>query len=219
MLQDYALAVFDVDGTLLHQTATQLHYWPLLFAGLPQGRHCAKEINSRFSSGESTYEERLQQGADFFKKKEATIAYFIEKALLLTKRPGAQELHERLEAANLPIGYVSESLDVALTAHFPIDPNLTFIHTSEFDDHGILHTFTMNPYHGEKKAEGLALLATRMGITLNQVLYFGDNQNDITALNAAGCGVSCFTKKKRVKQAGNIHIPQGRPLTDVLKYV
>ncbi len=60
---------------------------------------------------------------------------------------------------------------------------------------------------GARKAELLEEIATREGITLDQVIAIGDGANDLPMLGKAGLGIA-FNAKARVREQADTHINQ-----------
>ncbi len=56
---------------------------------------------------------------------------------------------------------------------------------------------------GANKGEAVSFLAEHLGISLGQVIAFGDGYNDITMLSAAGLGVAMENAEKEVKEAAD----------------
>ncbi|MCI8548996.1 MAG: HAD family phosphatase [Lachnospiraceae bacterium] len=54
------------------------------------------------------------------------------------------------------------------------------------------------------KGKGLLSLAAYLGLDVSQVMAFGDGENDISMLEAAGCGVAMANASERVKRAANM---------------
>jgi 5-amino-6-(5-phospho-D-ribitylamino)uracil phosphatase len=57
---------------------------------------------------------------------------------------------------------------------------------------------------GCSKASGMATLAEQFGLSLNQVMAIGDNNNDISMLQCAGWGVAMGQAPQAVKAAANV---------------
>lgn len=57
---------------------------------------------------------------------------------------------------------------------------------------------------GVNKASGLARIAEKLGCTMNEVMAFGDAQNDVDMLREAGIGVAMGNAMEDVKEAANL---------------
>ncbi len=68
-----------------------------------------------------------------------------------------------------------------------------------------------------KKDEDLAAMACEMGLSLDEVLYVGDNENDIPAFEVAGISVAFRPKTNETKRYADYVINNFRELNEILK--
>ena len=72
---------------------------------------------------------------------------------------------------------------------------------------------------GVNKSSALAALAKRLGIAREQVLAFGDGNNDVAMLEWAGLGVAMDHAKAAAKEAADLVAPAGDPGTSFARAV
>lgn len=69
------------------------------------------------------------------------------------------------------------------------------------------------------KAAGIALVTEKLGIGQEEVLAFGDGNNDLPLLRWAGCGIAMANASENVKQVANRVSPPGSPETSFSRAV
>lgn len=69
------------------------------------------------------------------------------------------------------------------------------------------------------KAAGVAAVAERLGVDREQVIAFGDGNNDVTMLQWAGMGVAMPHGRANAKAAARVVAPQGDPETALARAV
>lgn len=68
-----------------------------------------------------------------------------------------------------------------------------------------------------KKDEDLEAMASEMGLSLDEILYVGDNENDIPAFEVAGISVAFRPKTDETKRYADYVINNFRELNEILK--
>jgi Cof subfamily protein (haloacid dehalogenase superfamily) len=72
---------------------------------------------------------------------------------------------------------------------------------------------------GVSKAEGVAAIATHLGIGQHETLTFGDGNNDVEMLKWAGLGVSMDHARPAAQEAADVIAPPGNPETALARAV
>lgn len=97
------------------------------------------------------------------------------------------------DATWLKFGFMSDDLSILETIRQRAEASGRFeISNSDVDN------LEMNPV-GIHKASGLELVCNKLGITMDQVIAFGDSQNDSKMLQAVGIGVAMGNAQDSVK--------------------
>jgi Cof subfamily protein (haloacid dehalogenase superfamily) len=72
---------------------------------------------------------------------------------------------------------------------------------------------------GVSKAAGLEVVAGKLGIKPEEVITFGDGNNDIPMLQWAGLGIAMADARPAAKEAANLVAPPGNPETSFARAV
>ena len=206
------LIAFDVDGTLISGTDGKV-VWQFLNARFGADG----EVNARrfkaYLNGEITYPQWVDLDVGQWVEAGATrseIAAEIRANLFLV--PGARETVEALRQRGYRLAVISGTIDLTLELLFPGHPfEAVFTNRIWFNDDETIARWEATPYDMEGKAQGLQDLAGKLGISLSQTAYVGDNINDIQVMRAASLSVAFEPKHPSVAAAAD------RVVTDDLR--
>jgi phosphoserine phosphatase len=123
--------------------------------------------------------------------------------------PGAKNLIRILRKLGFRTAVISGGFDFftdRLKAELGLD--YAYANALEIVDGAVTGQVAGAIVDGERKAELLAEIAKREGITLSQVIAIGDGANDLPMLDRAGLGIA-FNAKARVREQADYHINQG----------
>jgi len=157
---------------------------------------------------------------------------FTRRVALLRGLP-AERLHSLLHAIPLAdgaerlirtlrlLGYKTAILSGGFTFfahHLQQALGIDYVHANQLEvADGVVTGRVVPPIvNGERKAELLAAIARREGISIEQVVAVGDGANDIPMLNLAGMGIA-YRAKPRVRESAPHSI--SRPGLDGLLYL
>ncbi|MBQ3409096.1 MAG: Cof-type HAD-IIB family hydrolase [Clostridia bacterium] len=133
--------------------------------------------------------------------------YYSNKTKLKTIRPfhvqinGMNEINEEVARINI----FGKSNDDVYEFKKSIDekyPELQTIVMLNTDDKSSKRWVAINPSNCNK-AIALKMLAEKLGLSLNDVLFFGDSTNDIEVITQVGCGVAMANAISEVKKMAN----------------
>lgn len=128
----------------------------------------------------------------YLKKKNSNLSF-------LKDIDGIEEIHEKIARMNI---FLKDTKKVEIYNQWINEtyPNVNcFIMQDSKDD---LKWLVINPKNLDKKAT-LKLLGERLGISLNEMIFFGDGLNDLVVMEAVGCGVAMGNALEEIKERAN----------------
>lgn len=187
-LKDFKLVVFDMDSTLINiECIDELAD----FAGRKAEVSAITEAAMR---GELDYRESLQKRVAILEGLNAQVLarVFSERLLL---NPGARELLEALQAANIHTALLSGGFTY-FTERLRIELGLDFATSNELE---IVSGKLTGKVVGEivdaqAKADMLISLSKEFGLSQDQVMAVGDGANDLLMMAEAGTSVAYHAK-------------------------
>jgi phosphoserine phosphatase len=210
------LVCFDLDGTLIDGT---VYIWQTLYETFVKDWQSRRGAARDYYSGKITYEEWFSHDIEVFRTHDVTRDKMVQCIRSLKLMKGARETLRVLGERGLRLALVSGSLSIVLDELFPDHPfHHVLINQVHFDDLGNITGGTATEYDVEKKAEGLALIAENEGISLDECVFVGDNENDITIAEKAGYAIAFNCKSEKLAALADVVIIE-KDLTAILPYV
>ncbi|MGV0998644.1 MAG: phosphoserine phosphatase SerB [Fluviibacter sp.] len=187
-LNDFKLVVFDMDSTLINiECIDELAD----FAGRKAEVSAITEAAMR---GEMDYRESLQKRVSVLNGLDARVLarVFSERLLL---NPGARELLEALQAANIHTALLSGGFTY-FTERLRIELGLDFATSNELEivSGKLTGRVVGKIIDAQAKAETLKGLKTEFGLRQDQVMAVGDGANDLLMMAVAGTSVAYHAK-------------------------
>ncbi|OEU51184.1 MAG: phosphoserine phosphatase SerB [Desulfuromonadales bacterium C00003096] len=195
------LVVLDMDSTLIQiEVIDEL----ARLAGVGEQ---VSIITERAMNGELDFQQALRERVSFLKGLSADALEQVYRDLPFT--PGAKTLIRILRRLGFRTAVISGGFDF-FTDRLKEELGLDYAYANalEIVDGVVTGQVAGAIVDGQRKAELLAEIAEREGITLSQVIAIGDGANDLPMLDRAGLGIA-FNAKARVREQADYHINQG----------
>ena len=195
------LVVLDMDSTLI-----QIEVIDELARLAGVGEQVAA-ITERAMNGDLDFQQALRERVGLLQGLPADALEQVYRELPFT--PGAKNLIRILRKLGFRTAVISGGFDF-FTDRLKDELGLDYAYANalEIADGVVTGQVVGAIVDGQRKAELLAEIAEREGITLSQVIAIGDGANDLPMLDRAGLGIA-FNAKARVREQADYHINQG----------
>src|SRR4030042_5237556 len=187
-MENNKLVCFDVDGTLVDGNA----WWMLTKAlGCSLDKtdsifNQAKEGKISFREGERLFTKIFQESGNGTKE---FIKNFFQS---VNVKPEVKDLISYLKQKRYIIYLISGGIDIYVeSVARKIGANGFYANSSlEFDEKNVLQTIHYRENQGEIKIKQLGELTKKLGINIDQVIFVGDSENDISAFKTTKRGIA-----------------------------
>ncbi len=183
------LICFDVDGTLVNNKSS----WLTITVGLGCPVPEVLAVYGAVMSGKIPFSEGEAKARDIFLASgKATRDFITEIFRKETFRPGVFELVDHLKSKGYGIWLVSGAIDIYVSEIAKkIGANGFYAHSSiKFDNEGALAAINYSSNQSPWKAGVVAKLAQENGTTPDQIIFVGDDENDLEAFKLTGRGIA-----------------------------
>lgn len=210
------LVCFDLDGTLIDGT---VYIWQTLYETFVGNKELKDRITNDYYSGRITYNEWFNRDLEIFREHGVTKNKMISCIRSLKLMYGARETLDELLRKNYILALISGSLGIVLDELFPDHPfKHVLINQVIFNDKGEIIGGVATDYDVEKKGEGLKLIAAKEGFELDDCVFIGDNENDISIASAAGFSIAFDCKSEKLARVCDVVISE-KDLRKVLDHI
>src|SRR3989338_5117553 len=204
----YKLVCFDVDGTLIDNTASILHVFHRHFRVDERIRNDAIR---GYKSGKITYEEWAMHDVMLWHKMGKQRSDFISAMVSSKLRlmDGAMDTLSALRKRGMKLVIISGSISIVLEHLLPRYQEIfddVFISHIHFDDKGGISSLKATEYDMEGKATALRKVALKHGVSVNECVFVGDNTNDVGVAKEAVLSIAFNPKDKSLVEASDIVI-------------
>jgi phosphoserine phosphatase len=203
----HPLICFDLDGTLV----TGLDYvWTTLHRHFRTDARARDEARRAFREGRLAYADWFRHDIVLLRAAGATRDAI--RALFATIRvvPGARETLDTLRDAGARLAVLSGSVDLLLQAALPGERfDHVLINRLGFDAGGLIEGGVPTEYDVDRKADGIAELCRREGLSVREAAFVGDNENDVAAARTAGFSIAFDCKSPRLAEVASVVVPGG----------
>jgi len=203
----FPLVCFDLDGTLVDDT---IFIWKTLHERLGTDPVARRQAREDYFAGRIPYRRWFEIDLELLDAAGATEGRIIEVVDELRPVAGAREALGELRRRGHKLAVVSGSLDIVVRRLFSdVAFDHVLINTIEFDQRGRIAGGVPTPFDLEGKADGLAELCRREGITAAQAAFVGDNGNDLWIARAAGLAIAFNCKSDELRAACDAEVAGG----------
>jgi len=192
------LICFDVDGTLVDGNS-----WHILTEGIGCSYPEHKDIYFRCRQGEISFIEGERIMTKKFRENSNANEKFINNLFNNVEvKNDAKDLTSYLKEKGYLIYLISASIDIYVNSVAEkIGADGFYANSSlEFDDKGIVKKIIYQENEGGVKVEHLQDLIKKLGITMDQVVFIGDSDNDIEAFEATKQGIAVNSSSDKLKK-------------------
>lgn len=203
--RDKKLIVMDMDSTLI-----QVEVIDELAKEAGIGEAVAS-ITQRAMNGELNFNESLRERVGLLKGLPVSVLKTVYDRIPFTL--GAEDLLSILQKCGYKTGVLSGGFDY-FTSRVQTVLHLDYAYSNRLEiENGFLTGRVVGEIvNGDKKAALLEEIATREGISLDQVIAIGDGANDLPMIGKAGLGIA-FNAKPAVRAAARCSLTQKSLLT------
>ena len=191
------LICFDVDETLVDGTS-----WFLLTKGLGCSLQKHIDIFNRARKGEISFIEGERMLTRMYQESGNATRKFIRNLFSEIKpKPEVGKIISYLKKKNYKIYLISGAIDIyveEIAKKLEVDG---FYANSSlgFTENGFLEKIYYRDNQGEVKVEQLNKLIRKLGISMNDVVFVGDSDNDVEVFKKTGHGVAVEPSSQKLK--------------------
>lgn len=193
----FKLVCFDVDETLVDGTS-----WFLLTKGLGCSLQKHIDIFNRARKGEISFIEGERMLTRMYQESGNATRKFIRNLFSEIKpKPEVGKIISYLKKKNYKIYLISGAIDIyveKIAKKLEVDG---FYANSSlgFTENGFLEKIYYRDNQGEVKVEQLNKLIRKLGISMNDVVFVGDSDNDVEVFKKTGHGVAVEPSSQKLK--------------------
>lgn len=216
MTNKYKWVCFDVDGTLIDDT---IYIWVTLHDAFGVSKELRKKHYEDFMNKRITYSQWFELDILEWKKQNIHKKDLVSQIERLSVIPGVHETISVLKQKGYKIAVISGSLDLVLQTKLPeVKFDEVFINCLEFDQNQKLTGGIPTSYDLEHKASGLIHLAEKYGISLEECVFVGDNENDVHIAEIAGLSIGFNLKSEKLSQIVDV-VVEKKDMRQILQYL
>lgn len=212
-MNDFKLICFDIDGTLANNS------WLLLTEemGCSTEKHIdifnsAREGNISFSEAERMLTKMYQESGNATKK-------FIQEIFSKAKmKPETKKVISYLKNKDYIVYLISGAIDIYVKGIAKkLEVHGFYTNSSlEFGKNGILKKIHYRSNQGEIKLKQLEELTEKLGISINEVVFVGDSENDIEVFRETRHGIAINCSSRKLKEIAWHEIFSLNQIKDIL---
>lgn len=214
----YKLVCFDLDGTVIDDI---VFIWNNIHDALKTDKEARREAMDDFHDGKISYAQWAEHDLMLWKNAGATKQIMLNAIKDVQLIPGARETLTELKNRGIILAVISGSLDFALEKVLPDHKHFfkdVYINRAVFDKDGAVIDLIATKYDFERKADALKEIAERECIPLSEVVYVGDNYNDVKAAEAAGLSIAFNCKSEELATIADVVIKK-KDLREILPLI
>ena len=197
-MEKIKLICFDVDETLVDGTS-----WLMLTEGLSCSSREHLDIFRRCQKGEITFTEGERLSTKMYQNSDNANKDFISNLFDSVKiKSETIDLISYLKEKGYKVYLISGAIDIYVESIAKkLGVNGFYANsTLEFDNEGILQKINYRNNQGEIKVEQLRSLVKDLGISIKQVVFVGDSENDIEVFKATEHGIAVHSPSEELNK-------------------
>lgn len=215
-MNKYKWICFDVDGTLIDDT---IYIWVTLHDAFGVSKELRKIHYEDFMNKKITYPQWFELDISEWKKRNIFKKDLVSEIDRLSVIQGVHETIKVLKQKGYKIAVISGSLDLVLQTKLPeVEFDEVFINRLEFDQNQRLIGGIPTPYDLEHKASGLVYLAEKYGVSPEECVFVGDNENDVHIASIAGLSIGFNVKSDKLSGIVDI-VVEKKDMREILQYL
>ena len=215
-MNKYKWICFDVDGTLIDDT---VYIWITLHDAFGVCRELRRKHYDDFMNKRITYPEWFNLDVQEWMKRGIHKKDLVRQIEKLSVIPSVHETIRALKEKGYKIAVISGSLDLVLQTKLPeVEFDEIMINRLEYDQNEKLTGGIPTPYDLEHKASGLIHIAEKYGVTLEECVFVGDNENDIHIAEIAGLSIGFNIKSEKLSRIVDI-VVEKKDMREILQYL
>ncbi len=207
--QPYALAIFDLDGTLTQERSI----WEYIHKQLGKWYGFAEEYQRRFLAGEISYEEFCESDARAWKGMRLEELSKIVKTVPFYS--GVEDLISYLKMRGLKLAMISSGLSLLsdwVHQKYGFDYSVS---NDLLHEDGVLTGKVKIRVHYDQKAEWVRRISDRFGTKPERTIGIGDSHGDIDMFQTVGFSVAFNSTCSDLNQIASVCI-QSKNLLDII---
>ncbi len=217
-MKKYSLVIFDLDGTIINDT---VYIWQTLHDYFNTDPVQRRQAHQDYLSGRINYAQWAGNDLVLLQDKRAGKKDISALFQTLSLVPNARDTLYSLKRKQYRLAIISGSVDLALYTALPEADTLfddIFINKLCFDNNDLLENIVPTSFDMEHKAAGLHFLVNKYNVSTDEVVFVGDNENDIHIAREAGLSIAFNSKSRQLNEIASVVIP-GNDLSKILDYI
>lgn len=196
---------FDVDGTLINDTASGGSVWAKIHSIAGIGSDVREARCTEHRKGDLSYDQWMSQDIGDWQRAGVTIEQIRDVIRSLQLVEGARETIETLRQRGYSIGIISSSIDLGILSLLPeaLFDELS-INRIIFNDLGLISGWSTSACRLAEKGERLKSIARERNVEVSSIAFVGNDYNDVGAAKVAGLSIAVNCIDDELKSTASV---------------